>query len=189
MVSCIRLLKDINPYDTCGYSNVVLLCGINDLKSESIKSPSDVRGVYNSLKSKISLIQCINPKAHVFICPVLPTKRAEFNRKGICFNNLIWNELLPSNFGVTFVDGFAAFVNEKGLLMRELSREFYKDKRPDFLHLNWKGLAKLGILIRNTVLLRRSGGVDRRRRWNEVNGALYSDVAASSLPQQDGYQA
>ena len=182
------LLKDINPYDTCGYSNVVLLCGINDLKSESIKSPSDVRGVYNSLKSKISLIQCINPKAHVFICPVLPTKRAEFNRKGICFNNLIWNELLPSNFGVTFVDGFQNFVDENGLLSRNFSRDLNRFKRPDMLHLNWKGLAKLGSFIRNTVLLRKSGGVDRRRK-TRVDGMSYRDVAANRGPHHDGYQA
>ena len=62
-------------------------------------------------------------KAHVYVCPVLPTKLAELNRKGMCFNNLILNEILPSNFGVTFVNGFQEFLDDHGLLNRELSRD------------------------------------------------------------------
>ena len=181
------LLDDINPYDCNGYSNVVVMCGINNIKSDNIKTPANIRGVYNGLVAKIVQIQSINPKAHVFVCPVLPTKLTELNRKGICFNNMIMNELLPSNFGVTFVDGFQEFLDENGLLSRELSREFNRFKRPDFLHLNWGGLAKLGCLIRNTVILRRSGGVDRRTR-TRVDGTSYRDVAASRVEQHDGYQ-
>ena len=181
------LLDDVNPYNSCGYSNVVLMCGINNLKSDSIKTPHNVREVYNSLVSKVSQIQSINPKAHVYVCPVLPTKLAELNRKGMCFNNLILNELLPSNSGVTFVDGFQEFLDDHGLLNRELSRDLNRFKRPDFLHLNWGGLAKLGCLIRGTVLLRKSGGVDRRKR-TRVDGTSYRDVAAGGVEQHDGYQ-
>ena len=105
----------------------------------------------------------------------------------MCFNNLILNELLPSNFGVTFVDGFQEFLDDHGLLNRELSRDLNRFKRPDFLHLNWGGLAKLGCLIRGTVLLRKSGGVDRRKR-TRVDGTSYRDVAAGGVEQHDGYQ-
>ena len=55
---------------------------------------------------------------------------------------MIMNELLPFNFGVIFVDVFQEFLDENGLLSRELSREFNRFKRPDFLHLNWGGLVK-----------------------------------------------
>ena len=182
------LVKDINPYDTCGYSNVVVMCGINNLKADNIKTPKDVRGIYNSLVSKIKLIQDINTKAHIFICPVLPTKRLELNRKGICFNQLILNELLLNNFGVTFVDGFQNFLDENGLLSQDLSRNLNKYKRPDFLHLNWKGVAKLSSMIKSCVLLRKSGGVDKRKK-TRVDGTQYSDVAAGRVPQNDGYQA
>ena len=182
------LVDEINPYNTCGYSNVVLMCAINNLKAETIKSPSDVRSVYNLFVSKIGQIQKINPRAHIFVCPVLPTKRAELNRKGVCFNMMLINELLPSNFGVSFVDGFQDFLDENGLLSRNLSRDFYRSKRPDFLHLNWKGLAKLGTIIRNTVLRRKSGGIDRRK--TRVDETSYRDVAAANrAPQHDGYQA
>ena len=181
------LLEDINPYDTCGFSNVVIMCGINNIKSESVKTPENIRSVYNALVSKIEHIQSVNPKAHVFVCPVLPTKRVELNRKGVFFNKLIMNELLTSNFGVTFVDGFQAFLDDQGLLNRNMSREFNRFKRPDFLHLNWTGLAKLGCLIRDTVLFRVSG-VRRGRRTREVDGSTYRDVAAGGMEHHDGYQ-
>ena len=141
------------------------------------------------MNNKIISIQKINPKCHIFICPVLPTKLEELNRKGKCFNSLIMNELIPSNFGVSFVDGFHNFLDENGLLSRPLSRELNRWKRPDFLHLNLRGLAKLGSLIKNTVLLRKSGGIDRRKR-TRVDGSTYSDVAAGRVaPQHEGYQA
>ena len=123
-------------------------------------------------------------------CPVLPTKLAELNRKGMCFNNLILNELLPSNLSVTFVDGFQEFLDNHGLFNRELSRDLNTFKCPDFLHLNWGGLAKLGCLIRGTVLLRKFGGVDRRKQ-TRVDGTSYHDMAAggSGVVQHDGYQS
>ena len=73
------------------------------------------------------------------------------------------------------MDSFQEFLDEHGLLSQELSREFNRFKRPDFLHINWGYLAKLGCLIRNTVILRRSGGVDRRTR-TRVDGTSYRDV-------------
>ena len=80
---------------------------------------------------------------------------------------------------MTFVDG---------LLNRELSRVLNRFKRPDFLHLNGGGgLVKLGCLIRGTVLLRKSGGVDRRKR-TRVDGTSYRDVAAGRVEQHDGDQ-
>ena len=182
------VLGDINPYDSCGFSNVVIMCGINNIKTDNIRTPGDIRCVYNLLVSKIQQIQLVNPKSHVYVCPVLPTKRAELNRKGVFFNNLIMNELLASNFGVTFVDGFQAFLDEQGLLNREMSRDFNKFKRPDFLHLNWTGLAKLGCLIRDTVLFRVSG-VRKRKRTREVDGTAYRDVAASGVERHEGYQS
>ena len=140
----------------------------------------------------------MNPKTHVYICPPLPSKRAELNRKSIYFNKLIGSELLPFNFGVTFVDGFDEFCDQTGLLSPLLSQGFDKYHRQDYLHLNWKGAARLGVIIRNTVLLRMNGGVDRRRRSGREDGRPYSDVAAGhrsapptagSMPNEDGYQS
>ena len=56
-----------------------------------------------------------------------------------------------------------------------------------FIYKFFKYFAKLGCLIRNTVILRRSGGVDRRT-LTRVDGTSYRDVAASGVEQHDGYQ-
>ena len=50
-------------------------------------------------------------------------------------------------------------------------------------------LAKLGSFIKSTVLLRQSGGVDRRKKTT-VDRATYRDVAAARVPLLllDGYQ-
>ena len=101
---------------------------------------------------------------------------------------------------MTFVDGFDGFCDEAGLLSNHLSRSLDRYRRPDYLHLNWKGVAKLGVLIRNTVLLGMNGGMDRRNRSRMVDQRSYRDVAEgrrggtaaaaeNSRPDHDGYQS
>jgi hypothetical protein len=191
------VVDKIDPYVTCGYRNVVLLCGINNLRNPEIKTAADIRrNVFTPFVRKIEAIQAINPKAHVYICPLLPTKLAELNRKVICFNQMIINELIPSNFGVTLVDGLGDFCDSTGLLSEQFSRNRTQNQRPDFLHLNWRGTAKLGVLIRNTVLTRLNGGIDKRkRRSDSVDERSYRDVAAREgsaaggrSRHRDGYQ-
>ena len=183
------VIDNIDPFLTCGYKNVVILCGINDVRKPSVKSQRDVYAIYSLLEYKIEQIQEINPVAQIFVCPLLPTKNADLNRKVLYFIDLIRRELLPKNFGVQMVDGFDDFLdNNTGLLCQALSREFDKYGRPDVLHLNWKGVAKLSVMIRNTVLLRMNGGIDKRRKRNgRVNGTPYS-AAAGGENHVDGYQ-
>ena len=131
---------------------------------DEVKNIADIKRVFALYVNKIECIQAVNPKAHVFLCPPpLPFKRAELNRKSLYFIRLIREELIPSNFGVTLVDGFDGFLDQAGLLSQNLSRDLNRHRKPDYLHLNWKGLAKLGVLIRNTILLRMNGGIDKRR--------------------------
>jgi hypothetical protein len=110
---------------------------------------------------------------------------------------MLISELISSNFGVTLVEGFGGFCDDAGLLSEQFSRNLNRSQRPDYLHLNWRGTAKLGVLIRNTVLIRMNGGIDkRRRRSDQVDERSYRDVAAGGVgstpvartPNQDGYQ-
>ena len=189
------VIDEIDPYVTCGYRNVVVHCAINDLKKDDVKNIADIKRVFSLYVNKIECIQAVNPKAHVYICPPLPSKRAELNKKSLFFIKLIREELVPFNFGVTFVDGFDGFLDQAGLLSRHLSRDLNKHQKPDYLHLNWKGLAKLGVLIRNTVLLRMNGGTDRRRlknnrRQNTQEPEGYAGTAANGFGHNhDGYQS
>ena len=194
------VIDSIDPYVTLGYRNCVILCGVNDLKNEEVKNQHDIEIIYNRLVLKIAQIQSVSPCVHVFVCPAIPSKRADLNRKLIYFNSLIRRRLLPSNFGVSYVDGFDEFCDRDGLLDPSLSRDLNKHQKPDFLHLNWRGLAKLGQFIRNTVLLRINGGIDKRkRRSTRVDNRSYRDVTAgretgpvaaraASLGHVDGYQ-
>ena len=181
-------VNDIDPYVSCGYSNVVIMCGINDIKQDHVNNQTDLHNIFKSYVSKIDQIQSVNRNCHIFLVPILPTKRSDLNRKAICFNKFIIDELLSSNFGVTLVRGIDDFLDESGLLNREISRDLTRFRKPDFLHLNWKGLARLGCLIRDTVIRRKTGGVDRRRRTREVDGTSYRDIAAGGEEQRDGYQ-
>ena len=172
-------IDDINPYVSCGYNNVVIMCGINDIRKSNVKTQRELHDIYDFLVNKINLIQKSNPKANIFVCPVLPTKSELYNKKALYFINLIRTGLLNSNFGITFVDGFDSFLDSNGFLCQNLSKEFDRHQRRDYLHLNWRGVAQLGRLIRNTVLLRAHGGVDKRKRGpNRVDGRTYRDVAA-----------
>ena len=172
------VIDEINPLDCAGYRNVVLLCGINDLRKECVKSEKDVKNIYGKFVSKIEQIQVINPRAKIYVCPVLPTKLADVNRRAVCFNRHIFNDLISSNFGVSVVFGFDRFLDEQGLLHQNLSRRLNKHQRPDYLHLNWKGCAQLARLIKNTIFHRKSSRVD---------GRSYRDVAAPG-EHHDGYQ-
>ena len=191
------VIEDIDPQVARGYRNIVVHCAINNLKKDEVKNLADIKRVFSMYVNKIECIQAVNPKAHVFICPPLPSKRAELNRKSLYFIKLIREELIPSNFGVTLVDGIDGFLDEAGLLSQHLSRNLNRYQKPDYLHLNWKGLAKLGVLIRNTVLLRMNGGKDRRRRSSRNNGQTrtgqtegYAGTAANGFGHNsDGYQS
>ena len=187
------LISDIEPIDTCGYMNVAVLCGINNIKQTDVKTPADIKKIFNCFVNKINNIQAANKKAHVYVCPLLPTKCTDLNRRVNFFNHLIFTELLPLNFGVTLVSGFGCLIDDNGFLSQDLSRKVTRFGRPDYLHLNWRGVAKVAAILRNTILLRVNGGQDKRlgRRGRRVDGALYADVARNRTDRQpqDGYQS
>ena len=190
-------IEQIDPYVSCGHQHTVILCGLNDIRQDNVKSPADIKRIYNKYAEKIAEIQAVNKKTHVYICQLLPTKCMDLNKRVNFFNYLIHTQLLPVNFGVTLVRGFNGFADENGLLSQHLSRRLTKFMKPDYLHLNWKGVAKLAAILKNTILLRVNGGQDRRKTrvaGKQVDSTSYSDMAARSpvgrreLSAPDGYQ-
>ena len=190
------LISDIKPTDACGFMNVAVLCGVNNIKHTDVKTPADIKNIFKCFVNKINDIQAANKKAHVYVCPLLPTKCSDLNRRVSFFNHLIYTELLPFNFGVTLVGGFGCLIDDNGFLSQDLSRKVNRFGRPDYLHLNWRGVAKVATILKNTILLRVNGGQDRRvgRRGRRVDGTLFADVAGNRtdrqpLGHQDGYQS
>jgi len=170
------LLGDIDPTVACAYQNVVVMCGINDVRKPEVDSEG-VKSAYTKLKTCIYQIRDLNKSANVFVCPLLPTKLADVNRKAIMFNELISQDLVSSSLGVTLVRGFDDFLDNSGLLDRGLSKAVDRYNKPDKLHLNWKGAAMLAGMVKSSIFLRINGGVDKRPA-RKVNGRPYSTVAA-----------
>ncbi|NRB81765.1 MAG: alpha-ketoglutarate-dependent dioxygenase AlkB [Saccharospirillaceae bacterium] len=140
-------INKIDPHKCVAYNNVVIMCGINNIKLDSVRNPADMRNIFCLLKSKVESITKLNPKAKIFIVPILPTKSAELNKKAIFFNQLIFRELEGCNFRVNTVHGLNSFVGPDGLLSRDLSRpQLY-----DLLHINEKGTRCLAECIKTTV--------------------------------------
>ena len=170
-------IEDIDPVSCMGYANVVLLCGINDVRQPDVVAESDVAGCYNKLKLKIKQIKHLSPSTAVFVCRLLPTKLPKLNMKVDIFNRLIYFDLIPTCSGVVYVEGFERFACNH-VLADNLSKQFDRHGRPDTLHLNRSGARVLASLIKQSVFLRLNGGVDRRKHTSNVNGRSYSSVAS-----------
>jgi alkylated DNA repair dioxygenase AlkB len=175
-------IEDIDPVSCMGYANVVLLCGINDVRQPSVKSDADIAECYAKLKQKVRQIQFLSPSTRaVFVCRLLPSKDSSLYRKIDMFNRLIHYDLVPTCKDVVCVGGFERFARNH-VLAEELSKRFDSSGRPDTLHLNRSGARVLAGLIKNSVFLRLHGGIDRRKHRSRVDGRSYSGVLAGSWP-------
>ena len=155
----------IDPTCCSSYTNIVLLCGINDIRHNSVNSPQQIRDIFCKFKSKIEQIQTFNNRAYIFVCPILPTKLFGVNKKASFFNQLIYNDLLQCNYGVTVVPDFASFVDETGFLSEKLS------KSGDALHLDYAGVGKLAHMIKTCIFFRKKS---KSRSNTVIPGRLYT---------------
>lgn len=135
-------IDNIDPLAAVGYSNVVILCGINDIKPRNLTEKTDIDFVCEKFKSKIKQIKTLCRGTKIVICPILPTRSPEINRKARYFNQFIWNDLVPNNWGISYVWGFDEFLDYMGNLNSDLA------KPHDALHLNNIGARTLGRLIK-----------------------------------------
>ena len=187
-------IKDITPESCISYSNVVILCGINDIKKAEVNRHDDVRNLANSLIDKIKQIKQLNSKCYVSVCPLLPTKSRELNHKVNFFNCVLASKVASLGPGVQCVEGFHGFAEHDGTLVDHLSKTLDRYGGLDILHLNPYGARVLAGLIKRCIFFRLNKGVDRRRGpSNRVNGRLYSSVSgglppASQWGSRDGCQ-
>ena len=129
-------VDQLNPAHCLGYSNVVVHCGINSIRKRHVRSVDDVRTIYEEFKNKLTVIRKYNKRCKLIVCPLLPTKFTEYNRKANMFNNLIASDLINSNISVIVANhGSSTFVDSEGFLCKSLSSV----KEGDVLHLNGKG--------------------------------------------------
>ena len=144
-------INDIDTTCCSSYKNVIILCGINDIKSKHIRNSNDIKELYIRLKCKIEQIHLMNKRANIFICPILPTKLSELNRKALDFNKFILGDLRQSCPGVSLVLGFDEFLDQDGYLAKSLSFT------GDHLHLNMAGARHLATLFKASISLKNGG--------------------------------
>ena len=148
------VIKDINPLSCASYQNVVL-------SQSDVKCYDDIKQVHARFKSKLRDINQLNPRAKVFIVPILPTGSEALNAKICDYNHLRINDLPKSIYNVSIVDGVPRFLDSRrNLLKKSLFR-----KAGDILHINSSGHALLVRLVKDSIL---------RRKRNFVGGRSYS---------------
>ena len=168
-VKCFAVtVGDINPSDCVGYKNVVIMCGLNNIRSSYVKTADDIIDIYDTFKVKIEQIQYVNRRASIFFCPVIPTRSHEINKKSLYFNDLVFRGLIPHNDRMSTVHGFDRLLDQEGRLDQQYAKEH------DQIHLNMPGAKFIARSIKKCIFdRRRSEG----RRSAISNKPLYSAVA------------
>ena len=148
----------IDPKLCIGYSNVILVCGTNDLRVENVQSPGDIHQLVDILHLKIQQIQKLCPKAKIFVTAVLPSRLPKMNNNIMTFNSLV-DEMLYSSFNQTVWHlGVGHFLDSKGLLAMKLTR------KGDEIHLGELGICKFVRCLKQWVYVRERQERVRQRK-------------------------
>ena len=164
-------IGDIDPVDCCGYKNVFLHCGINNVKRHNVRGSNDVFSCFELLRSKIDIIQKLCPKSKIVVSPILPTKDLDLNKRAMFFNSLLFEYEKNSSTQFTTHD-FNVFLDSSGKLSDYMGR--FK-KPSDSLHLGANGILTLVKLIRTCVY--GSDKVKSNRSYTDVVKSNISDVS------------
>ncbi len=140
-------IDEVDPLSCTSFKNVVIMVGTNDLKVDKT-TDEQIRELYKNYKTKISLIRKHNSRCKIYVCPVLPTKSHDKNRRINLFNQYIFNDLCQCKLSVIAVEGFTKFLDKRNNL---LSSVFASSDPRDDLHLNKKGISVLVTLFKQCI--------------------------------------
>ena len=158
-------IAEIDPLECMGYNNIVIQCGLNDIRNPEIKTEKQIRSIYVDFKTKIENIIYLNKRASIFIVPILPTKLANVNRKALFFNHLIRSDLVNQNRAVSVIPGIADFVDNFGSLSKR-----YSLREGDNLHLSTEGTRLLAKLVKTAIFSRKKERQQRRLYTGALKG-------------------
>ena len=152
-------VEQLDPLLCTSYCNVVVLCGINSIRNDRVDTRAKIKGVFDLFRSKIDQIHMLNRRAKLFVCAVLPTKSATYNRKATHFNGLL-EDMAGNNFNITIVGPsvFESYLDpDTGLLSERFSF------RNDQLHLTPYAASRLATTIKTAIFARKKKRVDGRK--------------------------
>ena len=181
------VVDELDASKCLGFNNIVVHCGVNDIRKPDVKSEDDVREIYTRFKSKINQILHVNKRARVYVDLLLPSKMESCNINIKRFNKLIVDDLCKSYSRIRTIDCYKKFCDSNGFLANNLSREFSRDNQQDYLHLNEGGLKLLSVVIKNTIFYKkRQGGSTRTRHGEGDEGVGGSRVQQSTRESYAG---
>jgi hypothetical protein len=166
------VVDEIDPLKCAAVNNIVLLCGINDVRQTGVTSDDQIRDIFVSYKTKVAEILMINKRARIFICPLLPTKDADLNRKVLLFNGLIFDDLVESFAQVSIIHGINSLCDRNGKLSGDLS-EVESDPL-NYVHINQIGRRVLCACIKSSLFQRKRAG------GKQFSSRSYAGVAKSA---------
>ena len=158
-------IAEMDPLECMGYNNIVIQCGLNDIRHPEIKTEKQIRSIFVDFKTKVDNIIHFNKRASIFIVPILPTKLANVNRKALFFNHLIRSDLVNQNRAVSVIPGIADFVDNFGSLSKR-----YSLREGDNLHLNAEGTRLLAKLVKTAIFSRKKERQQRRLYTGALKG-------------------
>ena len=160
-------VSQIDPLSCAGYSNVIIHCALNDLKSNRPQPEA----VFDHLLSVTQSIRLVCPRARICVSPILPSKMPIFNETALAFNKLLFNhiesEAKPS---VTSLDLNCFLEHRSGCLINELGRYM----SPDPFHLGRDGYRLLANIFKNMIL-----GSNHRSGRRDSQSGIRPDSSSS----------
>ena len=141
-------IDNLNPLDCCGYKNIFIHCGINSIKHVRVNTAEKVEEHFSVLKHKLEQIMTLCPDSNIVVAPILPTKRDEWNVRGIHFNRCLFRfeNLCRRRFSTLHYSVFKDCAT--GRLRNDLGSYWNPD---DALHLGSGGIRLLVGMIRERV--------------------------------------
>ena len=153
-------IKDIKPEACCGFKNIFVHCGINDIKQQEVNSPQKVHQKFDELKAKIEQILVLCPDSKLFVSPIMPTKSPRWNRRALDFNQKLFEYCNQTGNKFSTLD-FNDFCDAHGNLRDDFGKYYHPS---DQLHLGSKGINAFVKVVRQKVFS------------NTTNSRLFSDV-------------
>ena len=140
-------IKDIDPRECVGYSNIVIVCGTNDLRPEY--NP-DVTELSQLLFEKVRQLRDLNPLSKIILMPVLPTRNRAMNKNIMAFNRLVGKWVVQQRDSFIVNPNVQEFLDDAGLM----SKKWVREGDFDGIHLGPAGLCKFISIIKLTIFNR-----------------------------------
>ena len=170
-------IDQIDPLKCIGYSNVVIHCGVNDVRARGIDSNDDIRDLYNKFVGKVYEIRSVNKRANIYVSPLLPTRMHGLNRKILFYNKLIFNDLEKSpKLRVSTVVGYNYLLDNENLLSYTFARH------NDYLHLSPKGVVYLAKCIKDCIFSKKQSRNQHEQHTRTPNNSEVKGGPVSGRP-------